>query len=706
MDGNGGIRGILLSIVLLLQLPFHSVAFPLCTNSRAPVISKTPLKFCSYNGSTCCDSAKDSQLKKQLQAYNVSSTACASLLKSILCAQCDQYSADIFKIEFGVRNVPVLCNSTTLEVNSTQSNTARNDFCSKVWDTCQNASILNSPFAPSLQGSTGGGAKINSSSKLTDLWQSKADFCGSFGGSSSEEGSLCFDGKPVFFNENSTTTETEAPPNGLCLEKLGNDSFLNMVAHPDGSNRVFLANQKGEIWLAAVPENGSGEALVFEESPFLDLTDQVHFDTEFGLLGIAFHPDFTRNGRFFVSYNCDKVTSPRCSGRCACNSDAKCDPSKLASDSGADPCQYHSVIAEYSSNGTASKSSLKAVVNPTEVQRIFTMGLPFTGHHAGQILFGPADGYLYFMMGDGGKIGDPYNFSQNKKSLLGKIMRFDIDNAPSANESDHGLWGNYSIPKDNPYVDDKDSEPEIFAMGFRNPWRCSFDSKRPSYFLCADVGQEIYEEVDIITKGGNYGWRVYEGNSHYNPPESPGGNTSSNSINPIFPVMGYSHSDANEGDKEGSASIAGGYFYRSMTDPCMYGRYLYADLYAGAMWAAEEIPTGSGKFNTTKIPFSCGSNSPIPCTYEVGSSVPDLGYIFSYGEDNKKDIYLLASSGVYRIVRPSRCNYACSKDNGTTSNSTPKPSDPSSSSRLMGTWLYKIMSLLYSSFLILLCFNL
>ncbi|RZC79947.1 hypothetical protein C5167_042522 [Papaver somniferum] len=378
MDGNGGIRGILLSIVLLLQLPFHSAAFPLCTNSRAPLISKTPLNFCSYNGSTCCDSAKDSQLKKQLQAYNVSNTACASLLKSILCAispflfciitcqlylqllikfsQCDQYSADIFKIEFGVRNVPVLCNSTTLEVNSTQSNTATNDFCSKVWDTCQNASILNSPFAPSLQGT---------------------DFCGSFGGSSIEEGSLCFDGKPVSFNENSTTTETKAPPKGLCLEKLGNDSFLNMVGHPDGSNRVFLANQKGEIWLAAVPENGSGEALVFEESPFLDLTDQVHFDTEFGLLGIAFHPDFTRNGRFFVSYNCDKVTSPRCSGRCACNSDAKCDPSKLASDSGADPCQYHSVIAEYSSNGTASKSSLKAVINPTEVQRIFTMAFHF-----------------------------------------------------------------------------------------------------------------------------------------------------------------------------------------------------------------------------------------------------------------------------------------------------------------------------------------
>ncbi|OVA15351.1 Glucose/Sorbosone dehydrogenase [Macleaya cordata] len=645
----------------------------------APLIPKTALTFCPYIGSTCCDSTEDLQLRKQLQAFNVSDTACASLLKSILCAQCDQFSAELFKIELGPRTVPVLCNSTR-SVNSTQSNSETSDFCSKVWDTCQNISILNSPFAPSLQGSAG--VPVNStSSKLTDLWQSKTDFCKAFGGST-DDGSVCYDGKPVSL----TDTKIPDPPNGMCIEKIGNDSYLNMVAHPDGSNRVFLSNQKGEIWLATVPEVGSGGTLEFDESnPFLDLTDQVHFDTEFGLLGIAFHPKFAHNGRFFASFNCDKVTSPRCSGRCSCNSDAKCDPSKLGSDNGAEPCQYHSVIAEFSSNGTASQSSLKAIANPTEVRRIFTMGLPFTGHHGGQILFGPTDGYLYYMMGDGGKIGDPYNFAQNKKSLLGKIMRFDIDNIPSAKEiSDLGLWGNYSIPRDNPSFDDKDLEPEIWAMGFRNPWRCSFDSERPSYFLCADVGQEQYEEVDIVTKGGNYGWRVYEGNSLYHPPESPGGNTSVASINPIFPVMGYNHSNINE--NEGSASITGGYFYRSMTDPCMYGRYLYTDLYAGAMWAADETPEGSGKFNTAQIPFSCASNSPIQCTSVAGSPLPGLGYIFSFGEDNKKDVFLLASSGVYRVVPPSRCNYSCSKENATTNPGTPSPSSTPSSTIRLSAW--------------------
>ncbi|KAF6137494.1 hypothetical protein GIB67_031773 [Kingdonia uniflora] len=118
-------------------------------------------------------------------------------------------------------------------------------------------------------------------------------------------------------------------------------------------------------------------------------------------------------------------------GRCSCNSNVNCDPSKLGPDNGGQPCQYHSVISEFTANGTTSKPSSATRANPSEVRKIFTMGLPFSGHHARQILFGPDDGYLYFMMGVGGSKGDPYNFAQNKKFLLGKIMRLDIDNIPS-----------------------------------------------------------------------------------------------------------------------------------------------------------------------------------------------------------------------------------------------------------------------------------
>ncbi|KAK9278830.1 hypothetical protein L1049_028409 [Liquidambar formosana] len=478
-------------------------------------------------GAVCCNSTKDLQLQKQFQAMNISNPGCASLLKAILCARCDKFSAELFRVDSTPRPVPVLCNST-VSSNSSQSNQATNDYCSKVWDTCQNVSVLNSPFAPSLQGQAG--VPVNSNfTKLTEFWQSKTDFCKAFGGASSD-GSVCFDGEPVTLN----STGTPSSPSGLCLEKIGNGSYLNMVAHPDGSNRAFFSNQQGKIWLATVPREGSGGTLGLDESsPFLDLTDEVHFDSEFGMMGMAFHPNFAQNGRFFASFNCDKVKWPGCVGRCSCNSDVNCDPSKIGSDNGAQPCQYQSVIAEFTANGTASQLSL------SEVRRIFTMGLPFTSHHGGQILFGPTDGYLYFMMGDGGGIGDPYNFSQNKKSLLGKIMRLDVDNIPSEAEIDNlGLWGNYSIPKDNPSAKDKELQPEIWAFGLRNPWRCSFDSERPSYFMCADVGQDHYEEVDIITKAGNYGWRVYEGPYLYTPPAAPGRKYISKFHKPNFPSDG------------------------------------------------------------------------------------------------------------------------------------------------------------------------
>ncbi|KAA8542362.1 hypothetical protein F0562_023502 [Nyssa sinensis] len=196
---------------------------------------------------------------------------------------------------------------------------------------------------------------------------------------------------------------------------------------------------------------------------------------------------------------------------------------------------------------------------------------------------------------------------------------------------------------------------------FQVPYEIPFFSEKlqppPQHFLC--TFQDQYEEIDIVTKGGNYGWRVYEGPYLFHPTISPGGNTSASSINPIFPVMGYNHSQL---DKHiGSASIAGGYFYHSMTDPCMYGRYLYTDLYAAAMFVGNEIPKNRGNFTTSKISFSCADYSPIHCSTMGGSPRTSIGYAFSLAEDNKKDVYILTSTGVYRVAHPSRCNYQCSK---------------------------------------------
>ncbi|KAL8091547.1 hypothetical protein AgCh_033974 [Apium graveolens] len=519
---------------------------------RTPFKLKTSLEFCPYNGTGCCDLHQDLQLEKRFQQMNISNPRCASLVKSVLCARCNQFSAQLFRIESEARNVPVLCYFT--ETGDLD------DFCTDIWNNCGDIPILNSPFIK-LQRKDH--FSFNTSlTKLENEWKSRGYFCEAFGSSSADE-YTCFDGKNAIYGI------ARAPQSikGLCLEKVGHGSYINMIPHPDNSNRVFVSNLKGKIWLSTIPQVGSKEILKMDElKPFLDLTNQVLLDPESGLMGITFHPNFEQNGRFFVSYICDKLRHEGCQGRCSCNTDIYCDPSKILPNNGIKPCQYHYVVAEFTANGSASKPYLAKTAYAVEVRRIFTMGLQYTGGHAGQILFGPADGYLYLMTGDGSQGVHSSNLAQNKRSLLGKILRVDIDNMPSDDEVEKlSLYGNYTIPTDNPYKSDNELAPEVWALGFKNPWRCSFDTERPSYFMCGDAGQDNYEEVDIVTKGGNYGWSIYEG-----PYVSHPANSSSSASTFIFPVSGYNHSA--EDRNSGSASIIGGYFYRSMTDPCMYGR--------------------------------------------------------------------------------------------------------------------------------------
>ncbi|KAI3885595.1 hypothetical protein MKX03_009293 [Papaver bracteatum] len=641
------------SYLLLLSLP--SASHPLCLDSKEPFRPKVPLEFCPNDEIVCCDSNQDLELKKAFQSMNISHPACASLIKSILCAKCNQFSADLFGIDSGTRTVPVLC---TISEKSIVSDTTSNDFCSNVWDACRVEPIINSPFVPSLRSRT----KVHFSSTpstLIDTCHSKSDFCRLFGGTS-EDKLVCFNGSSTFLHN----TENPKPPSGICLEQVTNGPYLYMDAHPDGSNRVFLASQQGKIWLATVPEEGNGEEMVIDESNlFVDLTDTVHVDTEFGLLSVAFHPRFVHNGRFFASYICDGDQWSGCSGRCACNTDVNCDPSKLPPVFGSRACRFHVTVSEFTANSSAYDPASATRGNPSEVRRIFTMGIAYKNAIASQLLFGP-DRYLYFLTGDGETELDPYNHAQNKKSMLGKLLRLDVDNIPSATElSKRNAWGNYSIPSDNPYIYDKGSLPEIWALGLRNPWRCSFDSERPSYFLCVDSGKDQYEEVNIVMKGGNYGWPYFEGDFPFHSLNSSGGNNNMNSTDFISHVMGYDHSQANT--NEGSSSIAGGFFYRSKTDPCLYSKYVFTDLYGFAMWAGTENPENSGNFTSGKVLFSCAHDSPLQCklgkTHAQGPHL-NLNYVYSMGMDNRKDIFLLTSNGVLRISRPSRCNYKCSKE--------------------------------------------
>uniref|UniRef100_J3NDX6 Glucose/Sorbosone dehydrogenase domain-containing protein n=1 Tax=Oryza brachyantha TaxID=4533 RepID=J3NDX6_ORYBR len=440
----------------------------------------------------------------------------------------------------------------------------------------------------------------------TDFWSTENEFCAAFASTPNNQSS-CFNGYGALSN----TRKLSASPSGMCLEKISDGPYSSMVAHPDGSSKAFFSSQDGKIWLAAIPEQGKGDILQLDETdPFLDLMPEGYLGSEFRFVSTAFHPDFTNNGRFFVSYICDRTQSPSSASKCSCD----CDLSKLGSVNCSYPCQYSLVVSEYSAKGPSSNSSESTYADPSEVRRIFSMGLPYASNQAGQLLFQPSEEYLFVPTG---------NWQEDKKSLLGKILKLNINDLPELNESaSKSLCGNYTIPVDNPSADDSGLRPEIWAFGLTNPGRCSFDSAKTYHLYCTDDAEGEYKVVDLISKGGNYKWSdVYKGHTGAPPPWAAQGTKPSDSI--IFPVMNTP-----------TASIVGGFVYRRSTDRCLYGRYLFADMYTSALW------TTDGKYTSNAIHFRCSRESPMPCNDSTNNP---LGSIFSFGEDNKKDMFILTN---------------------------------------------------------------
>ena len=299
-----------------------------------------------------------------------------------------------------------------------------------------------------------------------------------------------------------------------------------------GDSRLFVVEQDGVI--KVVNANGSVNA-----TPFLDIDARV-IDTgnERGLLGLAFHPQYMSNGFFFVNY---------------------------INNSG------DTVVSRFITNPPNGD-----VADPNTEEILLTISQPFSNHNGGDLAFGN-DGYLYIATGDGGSGGDPDNYSQNLNSLLGKMLRINVNNAQGGN--------NYAIPADNPFVGNGSALDEIWAYGLRNPWRFSFDSLTHDMWI-GDVGQGNIEEIDFMEStssgGENFGWRCYEGNSAYNTTGCPDIGTLT------FPVAQYTHSASGAF----KCSITGGYRYRGTTFPNFYGLYFFAD------YCSNEIgtltPNGSG----------------------------------------------------------------------------------------------------------------
>ncbi len=327
----------------------------------------------------------------------------------------------------------------------------------------------------------------------------------------------------------------------------------------DGSNRIFVATEHGVIHVFPNDQKATKTQI------FLDLQERVIYNdkqNEEGFLGLAFHPNYKSNGEFFVFYTPRQGKLTNIVSRFRVSKD---DPNKA---------------------------------DPASEEVLLRFEKPYWNHNGGTLCFGP-DGYLYLTHGDGGLANDPHKNGQNLKTLLGKVLRIDVDN------KDPGK--NYAIPRGNPFVDRPDAAGEIWAYGLRNIWRMSFDRKTGKLWA-GDVGQNLYEEIDIITRGGNYGWSLREG-LH---PFSDKGTAQSRDL--IEPIWEYDH-------RTGKC-IIGGHVYRGSRLPELDGQYLYADYVTGVLWGLS-YDEARGRVV---------ANRPIK-----SRGIP----ILSFGEDEQGEVYFL-----------------------------------------------------------------
>jgi glucose/arabinose dehydrogenase len=341
----------------------------------------------------------------------------------------------------------------------------------------------------------------------------------------------------------------------------------------DGSNRVFVATQHGVIHVFANDQKANATSI------FLDIQDRVKYadnTNEEGFLGLAFHPKFKENGEVFIFYTPKKEKNVNVVSRFKLNKDKK-------------------------------------ALDPNSEEQIIRFENKLSWNHdGGTVCFGP-DGYLYITHGDGGLGNDPKENGQNLGTFYGKVLRIDV-NAKADGK-------NYAIPKDNPFVNTKDARPEVWAYGIRNLWRMAFD-KKTGKLWAGEVGQNLYEEIFVIEKGGNYGWNRREG---FHPFGAKGVGPNKDMIEPIWEY----HHDLGK-------SITGGGVYRGKMFPELDGHYIYADYVTSKIWALKYDETAKRVTanRTIKDP-----NRPV----------------LSFGEDEQGEMYFLTvaanGKGIYRFAK-------------------------------------------------------
>lgn len=357
-------------------------------------------------------------------------------------------------------------------------------------------------------------------------------------------------------NSNDDENNNEGPVS--LVDAFPNISFnqpLDFQVPQDGSNKIYVAEKRGQI---KVFDNNSS---ITETQTFLDL-GSIATSSEQGLLGFTFHPDFVNNGHFYVCYT---------------------------------PNSSSSLVSRFTISTADSNVDMDSELELLKITQ------PQANHNGGQIAFGP-DGYLYIAVGDGGGGGDPDGNSQNRSNLLGNILRIDVDNI------EQGL--NYAIPTDNPFINESSVRNEIYAYGFRNPWRMSFDTETGKLWT-GDVGQNKIEEIDVVEIGGNYGWNLFEGTDCFS------GNC--DNANLVAPIFEYAQDN-------GDRSITGGYVYRGTENTTMKDKYIYGDFVSGRIWALNED----------------GGNNELILESRLS--------IASFGTDANQELYICAFDGkIYKF---------------------------------------------------------
>lgn len=362
--------------------------------------------------------------------------------------------------------------------------------------------------------------------------------------------------------------ESLAPENYKAVQAFPGLSFtrpVDLQYAPDNTNRIFVVEQAGVISFF------SNDRDVSSKKTFLDIREKVDDEgNEEGLLGLAFHPDYKSNGYFYVNYT---AANPN-----------------------------RTVISRFK---VASGNADQADTGSETI--LLTFAQPYSNHNGGQVSFGP-DGYLYIAVGDGGSGGDPLDHGENRSTLLGTILRIDVNKAEDGKT--------YGIPADNPFTNNGDDyREEIYAYGLRNPWRFSFDVDNGRLWT-GDVGQNAWEEIDIIEKGGNYGWDVMEGNHCFEPKN----NCDRSGLR--LPVHEY--------DRDEGISITGGFVYRGPTLTGLTGKYIYADYATRRIWALDARDL----------------------TNPVNTLLLEADFnISSFGVDQNNELYLCGFDGkIHRLV--------------------------------------------------------